>query len=149
MLLQILETKDKTKSIILGGDFNTDYLPKTNLKEKRKRQLSNLMLSFNFKQIVEEPTRVTATTSSCLDIVFSNLKNQTLGTSVQQYGFSDHKSVLLSLQVNSPGLKYLTVDKRIFSEKNTLNFKNALQQINWRDVIKPDKNINENYNAFL
>lgn len=64
-LLKLLDKKDKSKFIILGGDFNVDYLVNT----KHKRQLSNLMVSYNYRQHVKEPTRITENTSTCLDLI--------------------------------------------------------------------------------
>lgn len=56
------------KEIHVCGDFNVDIL--TDSSDRNK--LLSLFNSFNLNHIFNEPTRVTGTSSTCLDNVFSN-----------------------------------------------------------------------------
>lgn len=144
-LLQLITSKDKTKSIIIGGDLNVDFL--TN--NKQKQALTNLMSSFNFKQNVKEATRVTCTTKTCIDTIFSNFKLD-IQPKVCELGFSDHKGVLVTLPKISqnPNKAIYYMEKRIFNGKNVNYFMYELQQINWNTIIRQENNINTNYNIF-
>lgn len=145
MLLELLIRKDSRKNIIIGGDFNTDVSKKTN----KARTLLDFMLTYNFHQHVSDPTRVTNTTATCLDLLFTNSTQQSHLVSVHDYGFSDHKGVVIILPklVESHGNKW-QIEKRIFNYKNMNLFKAELQKVNWNDVITEDKNVDENYNSF-
>lgn len=67
-LLNRLSIKYKHKNIVLGGDFNIDFHKNSN----KKIDLLNLMLTFNFHQLIQESTRITSNSSTCLDLIFVN-----------------------------------------------------------------------------
>lgn len=127
--------KVKSKSIILGGDLNVDFLTDT----KQMRTLSNLMLSYNFKQNIQETTRITSTTATCLDVVFTRfITNFT--TKVNDYGLSDHSGFLVSVPIaTSKRLTHLLREQRLFTERNVHKFVSELKNVNWYEVINPSK----------
>lgn len=148
-VLQFITTKDKRKTIIIGGDLNTNLMEKSKLGST----LLNLMKSFNFATEINKPTRVTHSTSTCIDILFSNICSPDLKlvVEIKDYGLSDHKGIL----VNTPKLNPLQqaqpiwyTNKRIFSNQNIQNFRLALGNIDWDETIKSDKCANTNFNEF-
>lgn len=143
-LLTHISTKDSTKNVVIGGDFNVDFLSNNN----EKNRLSNLMLSHNFHQKVRKPTRVTSTSNSCIDLIFTNFSSKSVKVSVEEYGFSDHRGLLFSLPFLKKQIKQLSKFKRIFNKSNINKFKNELSTIIWEDVIRPDRSMNDNYNNF-
>lgn len=144
-LMEILDKKDRAKSIVLGGDLNINF----NKNTKKKRKLSNFMLTYNFRQQVKVATRVTKSTATCLDLIFVKSNNQTTQEpSVHELGFSDHRGILLPIVSKILNFKYFLIDKRTYSEQNMTKFQNELMSVKWQDIIKPDKNINENYDDF-
>lgn len=121
------------KRIIIGGDFNTNTL----VDSKQTTHLLNLMLEYNFKQHINEPTRINKNGSTCLDLIFTNFSSG-FKTQVRDEGFSDHRCTILKLALQKNEnhkhiLWYQT--KRIFSPKNIDAFKLALQQVNWSRYI--------------
>lgn len=60
--------KSSNKSIILCGDFNVNILDVTPLSIR----FLNLFRSFNLVNLFFEPTRITASSSTCLDNMFSD-----------------------------------------------------------------------------
>lgn len=144
-LLNLLSTKYKHKNIVLGGDFNVDF----SNNNKKKLELQNLVLTSNFHQLVNEPTRITSTTSTCLDLIFVNFKKNKCKVIVDEFGCSDHKGVILSTPFRAEDPPQFSFLKRFFNEKNIENFKVALMDIDWNKVIKPERDINANYNLFL
>lgn len=111
--------------------------------------LKTLMLEYNFHQIVKEPTRVTSTSSTCVDLLFINNKNCNYELLTKEFGFSDHRGNIFTLPIITQTPKHFLTVKRIYSEKNINNFKNELKTINWNNVILPTKNLNHNYDVFI
>lgn len=146
-LLNLITTKYAKKNIIIGGDLNVDFLVETTLS----KSMTNLFKSFNFYQNIKEPTRVTATSATCLDIIFTNFDTNCLSFKVKEHGLSDHKGVLVSL--NKSGLNLNSkqghyIKKRKFNNHNLILFQKELQSINWGNIIRYDKSVNENYKSF-
>lgn len=144
-LLNIIQKKYSNKNIIIGGDLNVDFINKTN----QSKSMINLFKQHNFKQNINEPTRVTEKSTTCLDIAFTNFDTSSISFHVKEFGLSDHKGV----QVNFTNTKvsnnesYFTT-KRTFNDKNLRLFRMKLQTVNWENIIKPENDINQNYNAF-
>lgn len=69
-LLKIINLKNGKNKLLIGGDFNINVM-KTSTQTQ---QLLELMNQFNFKQLVTQPTRITNTTSTCIDLLFSNFQ---------------------------------------------------------------------------
>ncbi|XP_047040975.1 uncharacterized protein LOC124645228 [Helicoverpa zea] len=57
-----------SKSLLVCGDFNVNILESSSLTTR----LLNLFKSFNLVNLFLEPTRITATSSTCLDNIFTN-----------------------------------------------------------------------------
>lgn len=95
-------------------------------------------------------TRVTKTTATCLDLIFVQSNNQTtIAPSVHEFGFSDHRGILLPIITQIISLKYFPIDNRTYSKKNTVEFRNEIKNVKWtEDIIKPNKSINEKYDEF-
>lgn len=56
------------------------------------------MLECNLRLIVNKPTRVTATISTWIDLIFTNNKNYTIN--ILKEGISDHKCVLYTFNLH-------------------------------------------------
>ena len=86
---------NKTCNLILIGDINIDIL---NVADKDTENYLFLMASNGLKGIINEPTRVTESTSTCIDHIFSHFKvnNQfKFFGSVLDLNITDHKSIIL------------------------------------------------------
>lgn len=147
-LLQLLMIKDRIKNIIIGGDFNINILEQNNLTTR----LLNLMKNFNFFQLVNEPTRVTLNTSTCIDLVFNNVHdpNVKVSAEVKELGLSDHKGIFISIPyTNKDNKEQWFTFERIFSERKKQEFKLEVSKVNWNTVFDITESVNENYNKFL
>lgn len=144
--LQLINKKYKNLNAIIGGDFNINVLENS----IKTNQFLNLMLEFKFTQHIKEPTRITHTTSTCLDLIFTNFNDNSLHTTVEELGFSDHcgTSVNMTFKQETKELVWFTV-KRLFNTNNIQKFKSKLSTQNWNNIITPNKNLNENYQSFL
>lgn len=79
----LLKTFVRNKMLIVCGDFNID-IPVNPLSER----LLNLFKCFNLYHLFEEPTRVTLTTSTCLDNIYCS--SVPIDKSVIKHFTSDH-----------------------------------------------------------
>lgn len=144
-LLNLIIRKNMSKNVIVGGDFNINVLEKT----KESRDLLNFMKIYNLKQLIKQPTRVTNTSSTCIDLIFTNYTESQSG--VNDYGFSDHKSTNIKIAedqfpyfIQKPQIMY----KRVFSNKNMMSFQIKLKEINWNKSLDIANSMNENYEIF-
>lgn len=147
LILELLLKKYNKNKIIFGGDFNVNILENS----LQSKTLLNLMLEYNFIQCITKPTRVTETTSTCLDLVFINFVPELIIARVHDYGFSDHKGTIVNLNkldAMPTKCKEWKTKKRIFNLNNINKFKLSLKNINWNLIISSDKTMDENYNSF-
>ena len=87
-VLEPLEGSD----IVLLGDLNVDTLDKTH---PQFSYLNRLNYSLQTKDIVCSPTRCTATSSKCLDVILTNVHYFKKGAVMEDLDISDHALVLL------------------------------------------------------
>lgn len=132
------------KQIILTGDFNLDMLSKS----KDYQRVINIMLECNLQQIITSPTRITKTTATCLDLIFTNKTDYKLN--ISELGISDHKALIYSQESRdtkrATNSRYIT--KRFFSNKNILSFKQELKCVNWSNILLEKHDANTSYNLF-
>ena len=95
-LERVLSFLDKEgKEIILLGDTNCDLTPKQAeqpIDNNSKHMLDPYEL-FSFKQLVDEPTRVTPTTSSIIDHIATTCARNIVKSGVHEVSMSDHYMV--------------------------------------------------------
>lgn len=131
--------------LIIGGDLNIDIL-KNNLKTNT---FLDLMSEYKLTQHIKDPTHITQTTSTCLDLIFTNFNTKDLHTHVREIGFSDHCGTILTFNIPQQQkiLNWYT-KKRTYNATNINKFKLELTTVNWNDIITKNKDIDQNYNAF-
>lgn len=84
-------------NILLFGDFNLDFME----FNFHCRTISDLLNSFNLIQQIFVPTRITSTSSSCIDNFFTSLENSNIGIAVFDPFLSDHHAISVTLKVNT------------------------------------------------
>ncbi len=77
---------DKCELILLG-DFNVDQY---NGSKQNKQKPMNFARSVDMSQIITEPTRITSTTRSLIDLVFVNNQHRIVDSGVVSLSLSDH-----------------------------------------------------------
>ena len=83
------------KEIILLGDTNCDLTPKQAEQpiDNNSKHMLDLYELFSLKQLIEEPTRVTLTTSSIIDHIATTSARNIVKSGVYEVSTSDHYMV--------------------------------------------------------
>ena len=110
--------------LILMGDFNIDLIPCTNNK------WSNLLQLFDLSQLVREPTRVTESSATLIDHVYSSCPENITSCFVSKLSASDHFPICFTRKINRKISKdkHITTSYRCFKHFNEINFLNELAE---------------------
>ncbi|KAI5637042.1 endonuclease-reverse transcriptase domain-containing protein [Phthorimaea operculella] len=145
LILNYIDLKYSKSNIIFGGDFNINILKNS----KKTNQLLELMLEHQLSQYIKQHTHILPHSSTCIDLIFTNMDKNLFNTSVEEFGFSHHLGTVLHLntsQLKDTSTWYVT--KRLYNTINIEKFKTDLQNIQWGTIILPTNSLNENYSNF-
>ena len=79
----------ENKEVIVIGDLNCDYSP-DKTKTHDFHRLTTVSEVFQFTQIIDKPTRITAISKSIIDLIYTNHLSRVVTHGVVDYGISDH-----------------------------------------------------------
>ena len=133
------------KEIILLGDKNCD-LPTKRAEQpidNDTKQMTGLYELFSSKQLIEEPTRVTLTTSSIIDRVATTCARKIVETGVHKVSFSDHYMVYCIRKFNGAvekGHKMIKTGKEKNFEKQV--FMADVSGMCWEQMFSETDDIN-------
>ena len=140
---------NERKLLYISGDFNLD-LVSDNLNNYSK-ELINLFHRKNIYSLIDKPTRVTNSTATLIDHIWSNDYNNSLANGIiYDNSISDHFPIFSIFKIsnkfcNSKDQKSHTISFRKFSSDNILKFKNELQQVDWNLILSSnDANVASN-----
>ena len=122
---------------LILGDLNAD------LDDRNGRHLSELCRSHNYEILINEPTRITSTTKSCLDQILTNMPNFVKQTTVlPPVSTNDHCTVAVELDFKIP-LEH-AYSRLIWQYKDGdyEGFKKALSNANWEACFENEDDIN-------
>lgn len=135
----------KYQEIFIFGDFNLDL---TKADAINIREFCNLMYSFSLLPLTTKPTRVSSTTATLIDQIWSTQVEANIGNYIIHSDVSDHFTVVSQFRYepscHPPSYSF----KRIISDNALNNFRDELSSVNWNEVIQctsPD----ESFNIFL
>ena len=128
--IELVKSDSISKSILLLGDMNADFLSPDGKK------LLNVCLLHNLLCHIQEPTRITNSTSSCLDQVISNIPNFVTSTSVDPpVSTNDHCTVGVDLAFNLvhdvPYYRHIW----LYDQGDYIGFSNAVKEISWDECF--------------
>lgn len=89
---------NNNKYIIVCGDFNIDLLEDSSLCNR----IISLFRCYNLGYLFLEPTRITATTSTCLDNIYSNINPSS--KSIINRLEPDHCGLLSTFDINKKNI---------------------------------------------
>jgi len=109
------------------GDFNVDMLTNTTIKHS----LTKLANSCNLKQLINVPTRITETSKTLIDLIFTNSPN-VLGSGVIPSKIADQELIYVIRKMKCKVLKRRkTISVNSFKNTNIEKFKSYLLTSPW------------------
>lgn len=134
-------------NILLLGDFNIDL-------NKPQLAWANTTSLFGLHQLVQDPTRVTSTSTTLIDHIYTNHASMVSRVSVSKESFSDHYPVFCTWSFKLPKRPpkgHTTIKYRSFKNFNQSEFLADLAVAPFRDVFghsDPDGALEAFYNVF-
>ena len=141
----ILNSLQNAKTeIILCGDLNINFKENNN----NKIRLEQLLNSFNLKGTVHFPTRTTNTSSTIIDNIFIDVRNNYI-IKPHINGLSDHDAQIIKIDNYSLTIKNKVPNyTRNINEQTIVEFQNLLSWELWEDVFNTN-DTNTMFNNFL
>lgn len=129
VLSNIVPTYEK---IIIAGDVNVNLFNLNN-------QLTNLLDSYGFFQVINEPTRVTQFSSTLLDPIYVNDLDMVINSgTINADHISDHRLVFCNINIFIFKSKQKMYTYRNFKHINHNEFQQDLNNIPWQNIIYID-----------
>jgi hypothetical protein len=128
-----LAKKSGIANIIITGDLNAD----PNTDKGAKRSLDFFLASNHLTQHISEPTRITPTRASLLDLIISNKPNLVSSSAViPPVHTNDHCTItgILNFVISSPKAYVRTMWD--YKNADFKNFKTELEQVDWDDCFR-------------
>ena len=129
----------KYQHTIICGDFNINYLQPESYPTSFFQV--NVTEPFGLSQIIKEPTRITATTSTLLDLILvSNSNNVKKCGVVDIPGISDHCFVYAAYAIRKPKFTPKTFTRRDFKNFSQEAFMQDINLAPWENVYAVEDN---------
>lgn len=146
LLLQCL-VRSSSRRIIICGDFNVDFSQCKNKAEAH--DILQLLSSYGIIPHVGEATRVSKTTESLIDNIFSNINTDSVTCDVISSYISDHFSQFLRISSDPVENETVYQKRRNFvSSKNNLTFYEAIRNESWDKVYSASNSSNKFQNFY-
>ena len=124
----LLRSFQRYNNIVLLGDLNCDLSQPDNCS-KEGRALLDLMDGYNLANVIRQPTRVTSTSSTVIDVILTNKPRSFLVSEVFDLGLSDHHLIYAVMRSHCPRSCPRTVIKRRFRNFDPELFCNDLSMV--------------------
>ena len=118
----------------IAGDLNCN-LAATQL-DNNSRRLTSITDLYSLHQFINKPTRVTETSSTLIDLIFTNCQDRVVCSGVSHVGISDHSLVYAyrKISIGLPNKGHSTVTYRKFKHFNSQNFRDDICSQNWGSI---------------
>jgi len=131
---------------LICGDFNINTLGKSN----KVNHYISLIKSSNFSIYASKPTRITSSSSTCIDHIIYQLKpTDEINCTVSDLQVADHKCITIEVSYIAKKHRTRKILRRVHSEKNIQKFKNCVHTTNWTNLITDSNSLNENTLSFI
>ena len=146
LLKHIKTIKDiKGRHIIISGDFNLDLM---NIDNPLVRDFTDIMVTEGFMPMITIPTRITRTSATCIDGIWSNKPEDISSSLVMEDSYiSDHLPNGIGFSVKNK-TSYKTIKKRTLTEENKIKFKESMTNVNWDEIYNTEE-INEKWKKLI
>lgn len=140
-LRSFLESLKLTNKIILFGDLNQD------LHSPNGDDLRSLMAYFNFTEHGNQPTRIAKTSSTLIDVVFSNSPDLVKVTQSIDCPFSDHNFVVFAIEQKRLAKGATLLESRFLTPDKLDKIDNELKLLPF-NVLEVIDNVSDRFHFF-
>ena len=123
-------------NIVIAGDFNSDFMNDSHSKMK------NLILSYNFNQIITDPTHFTESSHSLIDIVICKNVGNVMTSFVSDPFIPDlvryHCPVVVVLKFNKSKHHVFQRHIWLYERGDYDNFRRIIKSTKWETIINPN-----------
>ena len=148
-ILGILATKPDNVNVIIGGDFNIDLL-KLNSNSKYLEYFL-LMQSYGLDIVITRPTRVTYSSATIIDHIWSNKLQNITKCGIILSSITDHFPICITTKYyqanNSVDHAYKKYSIRLRNELSDGIFRNILSRADWNDLLTKN-NVADIFSSF-
>ena len=118
----------------LMGDLNCDLSP--TVLDHGSRLLMDIADLYNLSQLINEPTRITDSSSTLIDHIFTNTPDKVVCSGVSHVSISDHSLTYAfrKLSVGTPTRIHSTINYRKFKNFDPIKFRNDVSLQNWNHI---------------
>ena len=116
------------------GDFNSDL---SHVTSQQTKFLLSFMNQFHLYELVQSPTRVTATTASQLDLILTNISGHFQNTTTVPFAGSNHHIVLTHFCARgvSRSSDHRVVYSRLYSKLDRGKLEDVLLNDSWDEIF--------------
>ena len=129
--------------VVILGDLNADMMASSKLPKRDKQELLNFSRAYNFTQLIKEPTRITDTSRTMIDLVFANNEHRIVKSGVVPVPLSDHFLVFCIIKA---GITTKTIPRileyRPYKNFNPTLFNDDLRNIPWH-IVENEDNVDD------
>ncbi|XP_068674424.1 uncharacterized protein [Montipora foliosa] len=131
----------------LLGDLNCNMAASQFDSDTRK--LLTITDVYGLQQLITEPTRITETSATLIDLIFTNCPDKVLCSGVRHIGISDHSMVYVyrKLAINGQSKGHTNITYRNFRSFNRDKFRSDVASQDW-DHINNSSNPNDTWNKW-
>ena len=122
----------ENKQLIILGDMNCDY--SKNLPESHTQKLQFISCTYQLEQLILEPTRVTNTSATLIDLLFTNDTRNIAQSGVIHIGLSDHSLIYVVRKFSIPKRRQVIKQVRNLKHFSEKDFISDLQNIPWHEI---------------
>ena len=133
----LVSVTSKYDHCIITGDMNIDHLKPNS--PAYKFFTSYLTEPFAFTQVIDEPTRITAHSSTLIDLMLTSAtENVKTHGVVDTPGISDHCLTYMAYSIKKPKFKPKMVTRRDFRRFDSVKFKADMEIAPWGNIYAVD-----------
>lgn len=127
----------------LLGDLNCDMV--ATRYDNHTNKLISIADVYGLQQLITEPTRVTPTSATLIDLIYTNCPDKITCSGVRHISISDHCMVFAYRKLSGNGISngHNTITYRNFRKFNRDNFRNDIASQSW-DELYNSNNPNPN-----
>ena len=132
---------------LVMGDLNCNF--GSTVMDHNSTILTSITDLYGLQQLISEPTRITKSSSTLIDLIFTNSPDKIVCSGVSHISISDH-SLIYAFRKLSTGLftkGHSTVTYRKFKNFDSASFRNDIWLQNW-DEIRAHDNPNDMWHVW-